>query len=409
VKLALTGIGLVTPLGNSVQDVWRAICAGQSGVGPITAFDASDFPTRIGAEIKDFDPHTWLTPKTVRRTGRTTQLALAAGYLALADSGWSRDIDHFRDAAVIVGSGWGSSASVEEAYRTFFLEGWRKNPMLSVPMCMPNAPGSQLAMEAGFTGPSFTVSAACASGAEAVAQAVHLIRAGVIQRAVVGGCDAFLLPGLFSIWCRLGVLSRRNHDPAGASAPFSRDRDGIVIGEAACVMTIERLADAEKRGAPIYAEVSGVASTCGAQTVTSPVLGAEVAAMRQALADGGISTDEVGYINAHGTGTKLNDAVETAAIKQALGKQAWSVAISSTKSSIGHTMGASSALECAVTALALRDQVLPPTINLRMTDPECDLDYVPNVARPKAFSAALSNSFGFGGSNVTLALRRYAG
>jgi 3-oxoacyl-[acyl-carrier-protein] synthase II len=408
-RVVITGIGVLSPLGNTVAGMWEAVCAGRSGTGPVTRFDASGFPTRIAAEVHDFDPARWLSPKVIRRTGRGTQYAMAAATEALTDAGWLPAIGAMSDCATVIGSGYGSAPGIEEAYRIFHTEGWRKNGFLTVPMCMPNAASSQVAMDFGFQGPSWTLSAACASGAAAIGESVRLIRAGVVRRAISGGFDAILLEGIFSIWCLLGVMSKRNEDPAGACAPFSADRDGLVMGEGACLMTLERLDDALERGAHIYAEVAGVGSNSDAESITAPTLAGQVAAMRLGLADAGLRPEEVGYVNAHGTATRLNDTTETQAIKEAFGDHCRHLAVSSTKSMMGHTMGASSALECAVTALALRDQLFPPTINLRVPDPACDLDYVPLRARPGTFDAALTNSFAFGGANVILALRRAVG
>ena len=405
-RVAITGIGLVSPLGCTVDGFWQALCHGKSGIGRITSFDASDYPTQIAAEARDFHPEERLAPKTMRRSGRTTQLALVAADLAFEDAGWSPEDCLGGATATILGCGFGSSASVEDAYRLFFTEGWRSTHVLSVPMCMPNAPGSEIAMHFGLRGPAYTVSAACASGAAAIAQAADLVRRGVVPRALAGGADALLLPGIFSIWCRLKVLSRRNDDPAGACAPFSGDRDGLVLGEGACLLTLERLHDAQDRGAHIYAELAGASATCDAESITSPSLRGEVDVLNFALADAGMQPEEVGYVHAHGTGTKLNDKIETAALKEIFGDRAPRVPVSSSKSMIGHTMGAAGAIGCAVAALALQDQVLPPTMNLREPDPDCDLDYVAGAARPASIDAALASAFAFGGSNVVLALRR---
>jgi 3-oxoacyl-[acyl-carrier-protein] synthase II len=405
-RVAITGIGMVTPLGCSVSTFWKAVCQGQSGVRPIASFDASDFPTQFAGEAVDFDPRDRLSPKTIRRSGRTTQMALVAADLAFEDAGWSPEDQLASRTATIIGCGFGSSSSVEEAYRIFFTEGWRNNHVLAVPMCMPSAPGSEIAMHYGLRGPAHTVSAACASGAAAIAQAADLVSRGVVRRALTGGAEALLLPGVFSIWCRLRVLSQRNDDPAGACAPFSADRDGLVLGEGACLLALERLPDAQARGAHIYAELAGSAATCDAESITAPGLRGEVDALEFALESAGMESADIGYIHAHGTGTKLNDSVETAAIKQVFGAHAKDLAVSSSKSMTGHTMGAAGAIGCAVTALALQEQTLPPTINLREPDPECDLDYVSDGARRARFDSALCNAFAFGGSNVTLALRR---
>ena len=406
-RVGITGLGLVTPLGTDIDTVWKSVLSGTSATAPIQGFDASGYPSQVAAEIRDFDPRRWVAGKTLRRNGRATHFALAAAAIALEDAGWIGGSLDPGDAAVMMGTGYGSMPSVEDAYHTYYTEGWRKNPFLCVPMCMPNAPGSAIALEFHLRGPSYTLAAACASGAVAVAEGLRLLRSGLVRRALCGGVDACILPGVFAAWCLLGVLSRRNHDPQGACAPFSADRDGLVLGDGAAVLCLERLEDAEARGAPVYAELAGFGSNCDGETLTAPSLAGEVEAIRLALLDSGLAPGQIGYINAHGSGTRLGDRVETQAIQAALGEQARRVAVSSTKSMIGHTMGASGALEVAITALALRDQVLPPTINLRQKDPDCGLDYVP-VQRPASFDAALSNSFAFGGTNVILALKRAA-
>ncbi len=408
-RVVLTGIGALTPLGAGAGALWESVVAGRSGIRSVEGFDASRFPSRMAGEVRGFDPRAWLTAKTVHRTGRAAQMALAAAAMALEDAGWARLPGGVRETAVVLGSGYGSMPSVEEAYRVYFTEGWEKNPFLAVPLCMPNAAGSMIALQHGFRGPSYTLSAACASGSAAIAEAARLVRSGAVRRALTGGVDATVIPGVFSIWCRLGVMSTRNDDPEGACAPFSADRDGLVLGEGACVLALERLDDAERRGARVYAELAGAGSTCDGENVTAPRVEGEVEALRAALADAGLRPEEIGYVNAHGTGTALNDRVETQALHEAFGAGARALAVSSTKSMIGHTMGASGAIECAVTALALREQVLPPTRNLRIPDPACDLDYVPGRARAARVDAALSSSFAFGGSSVVLALRRYQG
>jgi 3-oxoacyl-[acyl-carrier-protein] synthase II len=403
--VVVTGIGPVTPVGTGRDAFWDALVGGQSGIGEITLFDASEFPVRIGGEVKDFDPTAWMDRKAARRTDRVVHLAVAAARLAWEDAG-SPPVDPQR-AAVVVSTGVGGLQYMEDQIRLLATRGPDRISAFTVPAMMPNAATGQIAMELGFTGPNACITTACAAGAHGVGEAYRYIKHGMADLAVAGGTEAAVTPLSLAAFAQMQALSR-NSDPSTASRPFDADRDGFVMAEAAGILILEEEERARARGATIYAKVAGYGTSADAFHITQPEpqgAGA-VIAMQMALTDAGEDAEAVDYINAHGTSTPLNDAAETRAIKKALGDHAYRVAVSSTKSMTGHMVGAAGAAEAAVAALAVHHGVIPPTTNYETPDPECDLDYVPNEAREAEVRLALSNAFGFGGQNAVLALAR---
>ena len=406
-KVVVTGIGPVTPVGVGRDEFWDALVSGQSGIAEVTLFDASEFPVKIGGEVKDFDPTAWMDRKAARRTDRVVQLAVAAARLAWEDAG-SPQVDPQR-AAVVVSTGVGGLRTMEDQVRILAERGPGRVSAFTVPAMMPNAASGQIAMELGFSGPNACVTTACAAGAHGVGEAYRYIKHGMADLAVAGGTEAGITPLSLAAFAQMQALSR-NPDPARASRPFDADRDGFVMAEAACVLILEEEERARQRGATIYAEVAGYGTSADAFHITQPEPqgSGAVIAMQMALTDAGEDAEAVDYINAHGTSTQLNDAAETRAIKKALGDHAHGIAVSSTKSMTGHMVGAAGAAEAAAAALAVREGVIPPTTNYETPDPECDLDYVPNEARKQDVRLALSNAFGFGGQNAVVALRRAA-
>jgi beta-ketoacyl-acyl-carrier-protein synthase II len=408
-RVVITGMGTVNPLGLNVGETWDRIVRGSSGVGPITLFDASDLLVRIACEVKGFDPARFMEAREARRRDRFEQFASASAQEAVAQAGFEARDDERGRVAVIVSSAIGGLTSIQEAVLTMAGEGPRRISPFAIPMLMANGAAGMLSIDYGLRGPTFSVASACASGADAIGQAWHLIRAGVVDAALAGASEATITRLGVAAFDRLGALSRGNDHPEATPAPFDRNRDGLVMGEGAAVLVLERLDRARARGAQILAELAGYAATADAFHITAPaddgVGGA--AAITGALHAAGIRPDEVDYISAHGTGTLLNDASETRAIKAALGEQAYRIPVSSTKSMTGHMMGATGALEAILCVKAIHDGVIPPTIHYQTPDPACDLDYVPNQARERRVRVALSNAFGFGGHNAVLVLREF--
>jgi 3-oxoacyl-[acyl-carrier-protein] synthase II len=403
--VVVTGIGTVTPVGIGLEAFWDGLTAGHSGIGEITLFDASEFPVRIGGEVKDFDPTEWMDRKAARRTDRVVHLAVAAARLAWEDAG-SRQTDPQR-TAVVVSTGVGGLRYMEDQVRVLAERGPDRVSAFTVPAMMPNAATGQIAMELGFTGPNACITTACAAGAHGIGEAYRYIKHGMADLAVAGGTEAGITPLSLAAFAQMQALSR-NPDPAKASRPFDADRDGFVMAEAAGILILEEEERARARGATIYAELAGYGTSADAFHITQPEpqgAGA-VIAMQMALTDAAEEAEAVDYINAHGTSTPLNDAAETRAIKKALGDHAYRVAVSSTKSMTGHMVGAAGSAEAAVAALTVHHGVVPPTTNYETPDPECDLDYVPNEARKADVRLAMSNAFGFGGQNAVLVLRR---
>lgn len=406
-RVGITGIGLVTPVGNDTASSWQAIRDGQSGVAPITAFDVSKHEVRIAAAVKDFNPLIYLDRKETRRTERFIHFAIAAARQALADS--KLNIAAMPDdVGVIIGSGSGGLQVMEEQFHVLFDKGPdRISPFFITQMVTDMAPG-YVSMMLGARGPNFATVSACATGANAIGESFETIRRGDAKAMLAGGTEAGITSMTVAAFDTMRALSRRNDAPTRASRPFDNDRDGFVLGEGAGVLVLEDLEHARQRGAHIYAEVIGYAATSDAHHITEPAPGGAglARALRRAIAKAGISHDQVGYINAHGTSTRFNDRDETAAIKSVFGEQAYKIPISSTKSMIGHLTGAAGGVEIGITALSLHDGILPPTINYETPDPECDLDYVPNTARKSDIRVAISNSMGFGGHNAVVVLAK---
>jgi len=409
-RVVITGLGTVNPLGKDTSTFWQRVQAGESGIGPVTRFDASDFSSRIAGEIPDFNDRHVLESRESRRMDLFSRFAIVAAMEALGDAGIDPDgLDPDR-IGVLLGVGFGGMDTLELEFKHLFARGPKGVHPLLVPKMISNIAAGHIAIRIRAYGPSYTVVSACASATDAIGESYRWIKDGATDIMLSGGTEAPVSSLALAGFCVLQAVSTRfNHDPARASRPFDGARDGFVLGEGAGILVLEELEHALRRGAPIYAELSGYGATCDANHLTAPHpkgLGA-VTAMRMALTTGGVPAGDIDYINAHGTSTQLNDATETAAIKQVFGDHATELKVSSTKSQVGHLLGAAGAVEAVATVLAIRDQYFPPTINHEQPDPACDLDYVPNEGRPGAIKAALSNSFGFGGHNAVLAFRRY--
>ncbi|HSE19253.1 MAG TPA: beta-ketoacyl-[acyl-carrier-protein] synthase family protein [Pyrinomonadaceae bacterium] len=409
-RVVVTGIGMITPLGSGCDRVWSDLCAGKSGISKIEEFDTSELKSTSAGICRDFQPLELFDEREVLRLDRTSQLAVAATTLAANDSQLTPVQLDSPDTGVILGTGYGGIESTEEGYAAYYGQG--KRSAITVPKAMSNAAASNVAMRFKSRGPNMTVSTACSSGANAIGQAFHLIRHGVIERMITGGVDAPITPVVMYHWQSLRVLSTVNEQPARACKPFSANRDGFVMAEGTGIVILETLESARERGAHIYGEIIGYASTADAQHITLPDPDGESQAMIRALRDGNVSTDDIHYINAHGTATKFNDSSETKAIKQVFGDRAYEIPVSSIKAMLGHSMGASGALEFIASVLAVERNLIPPTINYEEPDPECDLDYVTEGSRPIGAATtpriAMSNSFGFGGNNAVLVVRQYA-
>ncbi|HLB64487.1 MAG TPA: beta-ketoacyl-ACP synthase II [Anaerolineales bacterium] len=406
VRVVVTGMGCVSPLGQNVETTWRALLAGTSGVAPITQFDASTFKTRFAAEVKDFDPEALLGRRDARRMDRVTQFAIVAAGEALSSSGLAIDDGNRGRIGVVLGTGIGGIGTLLKGAQVLAERGPHWVSPFMVPMMLPDTGAGQVAIHFGLRGPNLAVVTACATGTNAIGEAAEMIRRGAADAMVAGGSEAAIVPVALAGFNVMDAISIRNDDPERASRPFDRDRDGFVLGEGAAAIILESLDHARSRRASILAEVAGYGTTNDAYHMSAPLedgAGAS-ACMRLALADAGLAPTEIDYINAHGTSTRLNDASETSAIKTVFGELAYSIPISSTKSMTGHLLGAAGAVEAIFSILALREGVIPPTINYQTPDPACDLDYVPNQSRPAKIRRALSNSFGFGGHNASVIL-----
>ncbi len=409
-RVVVTGIGMVTPLGLNVEDSWAGITAGKSGVGPITLFDTTDYLVKIAAEVKNFDAAQYMPAKEVRRRDRYQHFVVAAGKEAVNSSGIQVTDSNRHRVGTIVGSSVGGVGAYWEQAQILIESGDpRRISPFGIPMLMVNGGSDLISIEYGTTGTSATPISACATGADCIGMAFDLIRAGRLDAAFAGCGDAPIIPIGIAAFDRVGACSRENDDPEHAIRPFDKTRPGLVFSEGAGVIVLEELEFAKARGANILAELVGFGSTSDAFHITAPQpdgIGAS-AAVQQALADANLNPSDIHYINAHGTGTSLNDLMETKAVKRVFGEHAYKVPMSSTKSMTGHGMGATAALEAIFSVLAIRDGIAPPTINLNVPDPECDLDYVPNVARRMPISCVMSNSFGFGGHNVSLIFKAF--
>lgn len=410
-RVVVTGLGLISPLGNSVQANWEAAVAGRSGIGPITRFDASRLSTRFAGEVRGFDPATVMDPKEVRRYDPFIHYALAAAAEAVQDAGLTFEGELAERTGVVFGSGMGGLEGIVENALILQERGPRRISPFFVPRCIINSAAGLISMKYGVYGPNYGTVSACASAGHAIADAMHIIRRGDADVMITGGTEATITELAFAGFNSAKALSTRNDDPQGASRPFDVDRDGFVMSEGAGCLVLEELEHAKRRGARIYAELAGAGMSGDAYHITAPHpegLGA-VLAMRGALRSACLNPEDVGYINAHATSTDLGDVQESKAIEQVFGDHARKLAVSGTKSMHGHLLGAAGAIESILTVLSLHHQVLLPTINLHQPDPECRLDYVPHTAREvRGVQAALCNNFGFGGTNVSLAFRRFA-
>jgi beta-ketoacyl-acyl-carrier-protein synthase II len=409
-KVVITGMGTVNPLGLTVGESWRNAVNGVSGVGPITLFDSSPMGVHFAAEVKNFAPEKYMDAKEARRRDRFEQFGTAAARDAITNSGLEITEANAARIGVIVSSAIGGINALQDAVLVIASEGARRVSPFMIPMLMANGASGMIAIDHGIKGPSYSVASACASGSDGIGSAWMMIRSGMIDAAIAGAAEATVCSVAVAAFDRVGAMSRSNDDYSMTPQPFDKNRDGLVMGEGAAVLVLERESHARARGAAILAELAGYGSTADAFHVTAPhehgVGGA--AAIRMAVDSAGANMDEVGYINAHGTGTPLNDKSETRAVKAAFGELAYEIPISSTKSMTGHMMGATGALEAIFCVQAVREGILPPTIHYETPDPDCDLDYIPNKAREKKIALAISNAFGFGGHNAVLAIRKYS-
>ena len=407
-RAVVTGLGAITPIGNDVATFWRNLVEGVSGVAPITLFDASDYEVRIAAEIKDFDPRDWIDFKQARRMSRFSQIAVAAARQAIDGAGLAIGEHNRDDVAVVMNTGGGGLQEVASGEVTLVTKGPDRVSPFMVPMMSPSMAACQISIQNGITGPVITSVAACAAGVQAFVEAQRLIEHGDVEVVVAGGTESAIVPVSFAALGNMGALSKRNDDPTAASRPFDANRDGFVFGEAAAVLVVESAEHAEGRSAPIVAEIAGGALTADAFHISAPEPSGRGAtlAMQRAVRDAHLEPEQVQAIVAHGTSTPLNDATETRAIRTAFGDHADRLAVTSNKSMVGHTLGAAGAISALAAVLAIRDGILPPTINQETPDPDCDLDYVPNVARRGGLDTILVNGFGFGGQNAVAAFTR---
>ncbi len=406
-RVVITGVGAVTSLATGAEQSWQALCQGKSGVVKITKFDASSFKSQIAAEVKDFHPEDFLNKKKIRRTDPFIHYALAATRMALEDSGLIINQSNCDRVGTVVGTCAGGMSTYEKNLLTLREEGPDKISPFFITGFIANMAAGEISIVFGAKGSSKCVVTACATGSHSIGDAFRLIQYGEADAMIAGGSDAYILPVVIAGLDRIRAISRRNDEPERASRPFDKERDGFVLGEGAGIVILEEMESAMRRGAKIYAEVAGYGSNIDGLHITEPDWENQAKCIKLALNDAAISPDEVDYINAHGTSTSLNDLAETKAIKAAFGEHSKKVAVSSNKSMTGHLLAASGAVEAIFTALTIRDSIIPPTINYETPDPECDLDYVPNVARKAEVKTALSNSFGFGGSNAALVFRKF--
>ncbi len=406
-RVLVTGVGVVSPIGNEAEEFWTHLVAGKSGAGPITRFDASKFETRFACEVKNFSLDGLHDRKDARRMDRFTQFAVAASREAMQNANLDLERENLDRIGVVMGSGIGGMETFESQHAILIERGPSRVSPFFIPMMISDMAAGQVSIQFGLRGPNFCTVSACASGAHAIGEALRLLRAGDADVIVAGGTEATITPMALAGFCSSRALSTRNDDPQRASRPFDQDRDGFVMGEGAGVLVLEREDHARRRGAPILCELAGYGASADAFHLTAPSEdgGGAARAMARALKDAGMATEEVNYINAHGTSTPAGDPVEVRAVKTVFDGHARRLMMSSTKSMTGHLLGAAGGLEAVVTALAISRGVVPPTINLERPDPQCDLDFVPSQARKQPVKAALSNSFGFGGHNVTLAMR----
>ncbi|MDP7354663.1 MAG: beta-ketoacyl-ACP synthase II [Desulfobacterales bacterium] len=408
-RVVISGVGLITPLGIGVEETWRELCAGKSGIGEITRFDTSDFQTKIAGEVKDFRPEDFLTQKDARRTTTFIAYAVAATRMALEDSGLVIDQSNADRVGVFTGCGLGGLASLEETNRIIETRGPSRVSPFFIPMMIGNMAAGMISMQFGAKGPNACMATACAAGSHSIGDAFKLVQQGRADGMIAGGVESVITPSCIAGFNAMKALSTRNDAPQKASRPFDRDRDGFVVGEGCGIVILETLEAARERGAHIYAEICGYGMSGDGYHMTAPSPDGEGAArcMLAAINDAGISYKQIDYINAHGTSTQLNDLYETRAVKTIFKDQAYLMPISSTKSMTGHLLGGAGGIETVITALTIDEGVIPPTINFDNPGEECDLDYVPHVSRKKDVEFAMTNSFGFGGTNGSLVLKKY--
>lgn len=401
-------MGVIAPNGFGKENFAAALYKGESGVKRIIGFDPSEFNSHIAGQVHPFHPEEFIEKKELRRMERFVQFALIASKMAIQDSGLDLSMENTEDIGVIMGSGMGSMDRTEKEYRTLFTQGSSRVSPTYLATSIPNTAASQISITLGLRGYSGTTIVACAAGTQAIGEAYYYLQRGDVQVMLAGGSEANITPLYLGAFCNMKALSTRNEDPTGACRPFDRNRDGFVIAEGAGVVVLETLDHALKRDARIYAEIAGFGASSDGYHLTAPdpAAGGMQRSMRRALADAQINVEEIGYINAHGTSTRLNDALESYAIKKVFGTSAYTIPISSTKSMTGHALAAAGAIELIATLIAMEENFIPPTINYLCADPECDLDYVPNTAREARIRIALSNSFGFGGQNASIILRK---
>jgi 3-oxoacyl-[acyl-carrier-protein] synthase II len=407
-RVVVTGLGLVTPVGIGVRASWEALLAGRSGIGVIKTFDSSDLPVHIAGEVKDFDPLQFIEQKDVKKMDRFIHFAVAASTMAMEDSGLKITSDNAERVGVIIGSGMGGLPAIEHYHKIYLEKGHRRITPFFIPMLIINLASGQVSIRFGAKGPSSAVATACATGSHAIGDAYKVIQRGDADVMIAGGTESVITPMAIGGFAVMKALSTRNQDPERASRPFDSGRDGFVMGEGAGVVIIESLENAKKRNAKIYAEIAGYGMTSDAYHITSPAPeGAGAAScMKATLKDAGVSPEVVDYINAHGTSTKYGDELETAAIKSVFGEHAYRLSVSSTKSMTGHLLGAAGGVESVIAVLSVQQDTIPPTINLDNPDPDCDLDYVPHKPKHRNVECALSNSFGFGGTNACLLFKK---
>jgi 3-oxoacyl-[acyl-carrier-protein] synthase II len=407
----VTGVGLVCALGTGTEESWSNLVAGKSGVGPITLFDTTGFDCKIGGEIKNFDPFRWIEKKELKKMGRFIQVALAGADFAIKMSGWKKEDSDLDEVGVYVSSGIGGFDIIEREHIKLMQGGPSRISPFFIPSAIVNLASGHISIRYGARGPNSATATACSASAHAIGDSFKIIERGAAEMMICGGTEATITPMGVGGFSSMKALSTRNDDPAHASRPFDAQRDGFVVGEGAGILILESLEHAQKRNAPIVGEIVGYGMSGDAYHITQPAENGDGAfrVMRAAIKDAKLTPEDIGYVNAHGTSTPLGDVIETRALKRVFGDRAKSVPISSTKSMTGHLLGGAGGLEAGIIVLALRDQIIPPTINLETPDPECDLDYVPNVARKATLDYALSNSFGFGGTNAALIFKRWSG
>ncbi|MBU3933296.1 MAG: beta-ketoacyl-ACP synthase II [Candidatus Omnitrophica bacterium] len=408
-RVVITGLGVISPVGNSIDEFWSSLIAGKSGISRITQFDPAQYDSQIAGEVKGFEPSPHISPKDKRRMDKFVQYALVAAHRAVADAGIDFKKDDPYQTGVLIGSGIGSLYTVQEQTKVLMTKGPSKMSPFTIPMLIVNMASGWIAISFGVKGPNSAVATACASGGHAIGDAFKIIQRGAAQLMITGGTESCICQTGVGAFCAMKALSTKNNEPEKASRPFDKNRDGFVIGEGAGVVILENLEHAQKRNAPIYAEIIGYGMSGDAYHMTAPDPEGEGAAraMSEALGDARIRPEDISYINAHGTSTPLNDKVETLAIKKVFGKFAQKIPISSTKSMTGHLLGAAGGVEFVACCLSIKNNIIAPTINYETPDPDCDLDYVPNTAREAKVDIALSNSLGFGGHNATLLIRRF--